>query len=110
MAQAELRALKRAAKAEAKETQKRYVADQARERVLGTYRLPKDMPALLLSAQPPHAIVDLNNEWCRWCCYPRDEAIGKTFRVTHGPGTQKDRVERILSAMKIGVGCIAVLT
>ena len=108
--QKELRALKRSEKQQLKMSHKRFLADRAREHTIGTYMLPTDMPALLLSAQAPHEIVDLNKEWCRWCCYSRDEAIGKSFRVTHGPGTQQERVARVMSAMATGVGCIAVLT
>ena len=101
--QKETRALKWSATEEQKMSRERFVAEQSRERVLGTYRLPTNMPALLLSAKAPHEIIDVNKEWCRWCRYSRDEVIGKTFQVSHGPGTQQDCVARVVSAMETGM-------
>eukprot|EP01046_Picozoa_sp_COSAG06_P042292 COSAG06_NODE_5367_length_3523_cov_2.580315_4_plen_324_part_00 len=108
--QKDLRKLKRAAKAEATQKKKRFLATQEREHALGSYRLPTDSPAILLSAQAPHTIVDVNSEWCRWCCFSREDVLGESFKITHGAGTEAERVARIMAAMEVGVGCIAVLT
>ena len=108
--QKDLRKLKRAAKAEATQKKKRFLATHEREHALGSYRLPTDTPAILLSAQAPHTIVDVNSEWCRWCCFSREDVLGESFKITHGAGTEAERVARIMAAMEVGVGCIAVLT
>ena len=106
----DLRKLKRAAKAEAVQARKRFVDTHTRKVSLGNYRLPTNKPAMLLTLTAPHTIVDVNSEWCRWCCFSRDEAIGQTYTLTHGAGTEQARVARMNSAMQAGVGCIAVLT
>lgn len=106
----DLRKLKRAAKAEAVQARKRFVDTHTRKVSLGNYRLPTNKPAMLLTLTAPHTIVDVNSEWCRWCCYSHDEAVGQTYTLTHGAGTEQERVARMNSAMQAGVGCIAVLT
>lgn len=104
------RKLKRAAKAEAAQTRKGFLASHARKQALGNYKLPAHKPAILLSLQAPHCIVDVNAEWCRWCCFSRDEVLGQPYTITHGAGTERQRVARIKAAMQAGVGCIGVLT
>ena len=108
--QKELRKLKRAAKAEAVNVRNKFLQSFARQQAIGSFSMPSHRPAILLGVEPPHCIVDVNEEWCRLCCFSRDEVLGQPYTITHGPGTEKNRVARFNAAFAAGVGCIGVLT
>ena len=105
----EVRALKRSHDSESVQARKRFASNAAHARAVGSFQLPH-VPALLLSAKPPHKIVQANSEWCRWCCYRREDVIGKTLAVSHGPATERDRFQLVENAMASGHGAMAVVT
>lgn len=54
-------------------------------------------------------IVYVNPAFCRISGYTRDEIIGKTKRILHGPGTCKHTLARIEAAIRAGEDCQAEL-
>ena len=79
-------------------------------KALGHYQLQREVPALLLSGAPPHRIVLVNSEWCRWACHRPENVIGQTLAVSHGARTEVDRFTAVKAALSNGHGSFSVLT
>ena len=78
---------------------------------VGTYKMPQNSISMLLTAEPPHVIVDVTDMWSEQLSYAKEEVVGRTIEsVLYGPGTEHQRAAQMQDKMVTGGGCISVLT
>ena len=78
---------------------------------VGTYKMPQNSISVLLTAEPPHVIVDVTDMWSEQLSYAKEEVVARTIEsVLYGPGTEHQRAAQMQDKMVTGGGCISVLT
>jgi hypothetical protein len=45
---------------------------------------------------PPFPVVEANSQWLKACGMKREDVVGKTMKIIQGPGTEMDRVQRLM--------------
>ena len=57
-------------------------------------------PAVLFSGSHPYPVMDVNAAWLVACGFVRGDVIGKTMNIIQGPLTERDRVDKLMQAIK----------